>query len=188
MQNQLSKAISLVKKTGDKIIIFEGINCDIAYTVMKFDDYEKLILGRSEVRGLTENELFDKINRDIAVWKSQQNDISEIDNYPPKNYGLDRSSHQKTREELNNFSADDWEFEREGYIEDSADLDEGDDEENLPEEDLYYYENKDEDILKSEFLNSGKDEQEENIAKRKSIWQIPREVKESAEEVVENKF
>lgn len=74
MQNQLQKAIELVKKTGDKIIIFDSLNSNSAYVVMSLKDYEKLVLGRSEVRGLTEDELLDKINRDIAIWKSDQNE------------------------------------------------------------------------------------------------------------------
>ena len=39
---------------------------------MSLIEYEKLVIGRSEVRGLTEDELLDKINRDIAIWKSEQ--------------------------------------------------------------------------------------------------------------------
>lgn len=74
MQNQLQKAIDLVKKTGDKIIIFESINSNNAYVIVGLKDYENLVLGRSEVRGLTEDELLDKINRDIAIWKSSQNE------------------------------------------------------------------------------------------------------------------
>lgn len=74
MQNQLQKAIDLVKKTGDKIIIFDSINSNSAYAIMSLKDYENLVLGRSEVRGLTEDELLDKINRDIAIWKSSQDE------------------------------------------------------------------------------------------------------------------
>lgn len=74
MQNQLQKAIDLVKKTGDKIIIFDSINSNSAYVIMGLKDYENLVLGKSEVRGLTEDELLDKINRDIAIWKSGQNE------------------------------------------------------------------------------------------------------------------
>ena len=41
--------------------------------VLALKDYENLVLGKSEVRGLTEDGLLDKINRDIAIWKSEQN-------------------------------------------------------------------------------------------------------------------
>ncbi|MBA3047691.1 hypothetical protein KKC83_05060 [Patescibacteria group bacterium] len=72
MQNQLQKAIDLVKKTGDRLLVFDSAKPDNVYVVMNLKDYENLVLGKSEVRGLTEDELLDKINRDIAIWKSEQ--------------------------------------------------------------------------------------------------------------------
>lgn len=72
MQNQLEKAINLCKKTGDRLIVFDNLNSQNPFVVMNMDEYEKMILNRSEVRGLTEEELLDKINRDIAIWKSEQ--------------------------------------------------------------------------------------------------------------------
>jgi len=77
MNNQLEKAIELAKKTGDRLIIFENVNSDTGYVVMNLVEYEKLIIGKSEVRGLTEEELLDKINRDIAIWKSGQDLLIE---------------------------------------------------------------------------------------------------------------
>ena len=72
MQTQLQKAIDLVKKTGDRLLVFDSAKSDNVYVVMNLKDYENLVLGKSEVRGLTEDELLDKINRDIAIWKSEQ--------------------------------------------------------------------------------------------------------------------
>lgn len=72
MENQLEKAIRIAKKTGDRLIVFDNIKKDSAYVVMSLDEYEKIALKNSNVRGLTENELLDKINRDIAVWKNEQ--------------------------------------------------------------------------------------------------------------------
>lgn len=73
MQDQLQKAINLVKKTGDRLIIFDSAKPDNTFVVLALKDYENLVLGKSEVRGLTEDGLLDKINRDIAIWKSEQN-------------------------------------------------------------------------------------------------------------------
>ena len=72
MQDQLQKAINLSKKTGDRLIVFDSAKPDNVFVVMSVKDYENLIIGKSEVRGLTEDELLDKINRDIAIWKSEQ--------------------------------------------------------------------------------------------------------------------
>jgi hypothetical protein len=72
MREQLEKAILLAKKTGDRLIIFDTSSALAPFVVMSIEEYEKLILGKSEVRNLTEDQLLDKINRDIAIWKSEQ--------------------------------------------------------------------------------------------------------------------
>ena len=81
MSNQLQKVISLAKKTGDRLIVFDPQNNSDTYVVMPLDEYEKLVIGKSEVRSLTEDELLDKINRDIAIWKSEQDFGCNTDNF-----------------------------------------------------------------------------------------------------------
>ena len=72
MKNQLQKALALSKKTGDRLIVFDlGRDVD-PFVVMDLAEYEKIIIGQSGVRGLTEDELLDKINRDIAIWRGEQ--------------------------------------------------------------------------------------------------------------------
>ena len=78
MYNQIQRAINLIKKTGDRLLISDV--SENVYAVMALDQYEDLIHERSGVRGLTEDGLLDKINRDIAIWKSDQ----EPDNYDNK--------------------------------------------------------------------------------------------------------
>ncbi len=82
MQDQLAKAINLAKKTGDKLIVFDSSKPENVFVVLSLKDYENLVLGKSEVRGLTEDELLDKINRDIAIWKSDQSDAENIETIP----------------------------------------------------------------------------------------------------------
>ena len=72
MDNKLQKLIDLSRKTGDRIIAFDQSGQNDPFVVMSVDEYEKIVVGRSPVRGLTEEELADKINRDIAIWKSDQ--------------------------------------------------------------------------------------------------------------------
>ena len=72
MKNQLQKALNLTKKTGDRIIMFDLSENMEPFVVMGLNDYEKIVIGKNEVRGLTEDELLDKINRDIAIWRSDQ--------------------------------------------------------------------------------------------------------------------
>jgi len=79
MQNQLQKAINLAKKTGDRLIVYDMSQKNEAFVVMSLDEYEKMATGRSEIKSLTEDELLDKINRDIAVWKNEQFSKEEIE-------------------------------------------------------------------------------------------------------------
>ena len=82
MQDQLQKAINLAKKTGDKLVVFDSSKPENVFVVMSLKDYENLVLGKSEVRGLTEDGLLDKINRDIAIWKSDQSEAENSDVVP----------------------------------------------------------------------------------------------------------
>jgi len=82
MQDQLQKAINLAKKTGDKLIVFDSAKPDNIFIVLSLKDYENLVLGKSEVRGLTEDGLLDKINRDIAIWKSDHEEEENFDIIP----------------------------------------------------------------------------------------------------------
>lgn len=80
MYTQIQRAINLIRKTGDRLLLADKE--ENVYAVMALDQYEDLIHKTSGVRGLTEDELLDKINRDIAIWKSDQ----EFDNYENKEY------------------------------------------------------------------------------------------------------
>lgn len=81
MSENLEKIINLIKKTGDKAIILDAQG-DPSYVIMTVPDYERLMLGKSEVLGLTEQELLDKINRDINFWKEASGQPeSTIDQY-----------------------------------------------------------------------------------------------------------
>lgn len=77
MFNQFQKAINLAKKTGDKLLVFDSQKPEDIHVIMGLNQYEKLVMNNSDVRGLTEQELIDKINRDIAIWKNDQDLASE---------------------------------------------------------------------------------------------------------------
>jgi len=79
MSNPLEKFIDLVKKTGDNCIVLDHQG-NPTYVIMAFNNYQRLVAGQSEVSGLTEDQLLDKINRDIANWKATQSTL-ESDNW-----------------------------------------------------------------------------------------------------------
>lgn len=66
MSDQLKRAIALAKKTNSSVIVFQEND---SYAVMDLDKYEDLF---SQEKNLTDDDLADKINREIALWKNQQ--------------------------------------------------------------------------------------------------------------------
>ena len=131
----LNKVFNLINKTGDRCIILSPDN-DEAFAIMSLDAYERLALGRSDVASLTEDQLLDKINRDIAVWKSQQEE-QEQDNQ--ENDWAEQKAWQRKWDEP--------EDEKENWgqwdsDEDEEDMDFEDEDEEI-EEDPYYFESVD---------------------------------------------
>ena len=74
MSSNFDKIINLVKKTGDNCIVVDSAG-NPQYVLVNFDKYQVMaensaIPVKSTVAGLTENELLNKINNDIAEWKA----------------------------------------------------------------------------------------------------------------------
>jgi hypothetical protein len=68
----LQRILDLIRKTGDKYII-EDDNGGI-FVILSLDDYETFIFKNNQLRNLSEEELLNKINKDIAIWKASQED------------------------------------------------------------------------------------------------------------------
>jgi PHD/YefM family antitoxin component YafN of YafNO toxin-antitoxin module len=70
MQNsQLNKVLNLVKRTGDKVVILDN-ESDNAMVMMGLDAYEKILNNQDSIEDLSEEQLLERINRDIAIWRS----------------------------------------------------------------------------------------------------------------------
>jgi len=54
---------------GRYIIVEDG---QPKYIVMNFDEYRNAVLDRKSVQALTEEELIEKINSDISLWREKQ--------------------------------------------------------------------------------------------------------------------
>lgn len=72
MADRLERFIDLIAKTGDKLLVYDRHNPDDSFVVVGLGQYEQLISKANSVRDLTEDELIDKINSDITVWKASQ--------------------------------------------------------------------------------------------------------------------
>ncbi len=67
ISKELKEALDLV---GGRYIIVE--NGRPKYIVMNFNEYKTAVLDRKSVQTLTEEELIEKINSDIALWREKQ--------------------------------------------------------------------------------------------------------------------
>lgn len=183
MQDQIKRAINLAKKTGDRLIIVDKSRPEDNFVVMTLEQYEQIVLSSSGIRNLTEDELLDKINRDIAIWKSN------------KNFDIENRFDMEKNDEFGDF--DDLE----------------DDDEDFEEENLYYFDEDDEfddfdeDFTDFQVKNKKKndiwdlpefgdfDDYEETESssmpskkKAKNAWSIPGAVKKGAEVVEDDIF
>jgi len=94
---QLKKILNLIKKTGDRVVVFDAASPEESYVIMDFDRYSHMVLTeestvpkqaeapfKSETsqannglddkkENLTEEDLTDKINREISMWKNREN-------------------------------------------------------------------------------------------------------------------
>ena len=102
-EEQLKRVLNLIKKTGDRVVVFDSVNPDNSYLIMDISAYEKMwenrvangIMDKKEneleldkktedfvspnqlsafkPKDLTDEDLTDKINREISMWKNQEN-------------------------------------------------------------------------------------------------------------------
>lgn len=80
MQNsQLNRVINLVKRTGDRTVIMDN-ESDAVMMLMDLGAYENMLERSSGIEKLTEEELLEKINRDVAVWRAY-NDKEKVELY-----------------------------------------------------------------------------------------------------------
>lgn len=182
MIDKLNKALRIARKSGDKVIVVDSADPGSdAFMVMSLEDYEEIIANKSEkdaVGDLTEQQLIDKINRDIALWKSE-NPPKEIDE---EEAGIMNERTEEERVEENMYYYPDKDFLR---VYKSLD----DDDEESDEED---YEG--EDMIGAEAEKQTKEEKEENLfekfareeerqREKSSGWEIPFDVKKNADEI-----
>ncbi|OGI25868.1 MAG: hypothetical protein A3J76_05020 [Candidatus Moranbacteria bacterium RBG_13_45_13] len=75
--SMISKELKdILDLAGGRYIIVE--NGQPKYIVMNFDEYRTAVLERKAVQALTEEELIEKINSDIALWREKQTADDDI--------------------------------------------------------------------------------------------------------------
>ncbi len=71
MESNIKRIIKLIQKTGDRFIVMDSADVN-PYVIMSFNDYERLLDMPTEVGEMSETELLEKINKEIALWRSGQ--------------------------------------------------------------------------------------------------------------------
>lgn len=86
MENIISKILKITESTGERCIVTDSEGKS-AFVVMTLDQYQglkstsKSSLDRNDIAGLTEEQLLNKINGEIALWKSSQ--VSQGKDFKP---------------------------------------------------------------------------------------------------------
>jgi len=94
----IKKILELIRKTGDRFIM-EDEKGNL-FVLLPVNDYENLILKHSEVKNFSEEELLNKINKDIAIWKATQEDEKLMSNWQDLNsQDLNSKKDEKFKEE-----------------------------------------------------------------------------------------
>jgi len=79
---QFKKILKLIKKTGDKVIVYNENEPDSSFVLMDLGKYESLVEENSDDKNklkiadtldLTTDDITDRINCDISTWKNQEN-------------------------------------------------------------------------------------------------------------------
>lgn len=75
--NQLNRLLQLINRTGDRLVVLDR-DTDATVVMMEVDEYEKLLNGGPRLEDMSESDILDKINREVAVWreKNMANEVS----------------------------------------------------------------------------------------------------------------
>lgn len=80
MPNSLKKIINLVKKSKERVILFDDNNFNDGVVILTLDEYQKIKdknKDKIENKVLTENNVIDNINKDIAMLAEREKEQSD---------------------------------------------------------------------------------------------------------------
>lgn len=168
MGDQLKKALEVAKRTGDRVIIVDSSDPqNKASVIMNIDEYEKMLSYkenyREDIKGLTEEQLIDKINSDIALWKEEEQE-EEMEDLFPSGSDLEEDMEEESM------------YYYPEIVEDHPEVS------SEEKEETSFEEGEEEDIFEKFTRQQQELSQEED---KNNEWKIPFDVKEGAEEVKE---
>ena len=78
LSQSFDRLFDIARRTGDKLIVHDP-KTGYDMVIMGVDTYLDIIEKKSGVRHLTKEQMQDRINRDIAVWRSHNEKIKQDD-------------------------------------------------------------------------------------------------------------
>lgn len=98
---QLNRALRLVKRAGEKFLIMDS-DTDKVFALMDLEDYENILeMKRDNIEDYSEEEMLDKIDRDLQNWRlHRHDDLDDFSNSIPDQEALDFLKSQPSEEEL----------------------------------------------------------------------------------------
>lgn len=77
MYNNLDRVLDLIKKTGDKAIIVPvpSTRDSDPYIIVPIEQYEQIISAKVNYAEMTEQEILNRVNREISLWKQSQREL-----------------------------------------------------------------------------------------------------------------
>lgn len=78
MNDSLKKIIRLIEKTGNTCVIINE-NGDPKFVLMNLNDFERLVDQNADIKDLSEEELLEKINRYIAMWRAGREEEAALE-------------------------------------------------------------------------------------------------------------
>lgn len=84
------KIIDLAKRTGDKVIVVPEFS--EPFVIMPVEQYEELATKKVNYESMTEEEILNRVNREISLWKQAQREIglsTDMNFFSPRNLDED---------------------------------------------------------------------------------------------------
>jgi hypothetical protein len=104
MDQGLQRVLNLAKKTGDNVIVFDSLNPERSYVILAINKYEDLLEEAGYQDFLTEEEMTDKINRDIEPWDDNDwnpEDFGSNDFLPADLFAEEDAKEEEWEEDIN---------------------------------------------------------------------------------------
>ena len=91
----LEAVLNLVASTSDRVIVVSESH--EPFMIMSLADYQALLPKTVEIKDLNQQEMLEKINRDIALWRSSQSIVPVNEDFNLEQFKVDLPKSSDTK-------------------------------------------------------------------------------------------